>query len=86
MPVACLQFRITKGGVTIINVPLISLKATKTASITKTPKGTPSPKPSPSPSKSAAALLKVRVLAKSASSCGATVCALLRSPPQHGAW
>lgn len=60
MPVPGLQFRITKGGVTIINVPLVSLKATKTASITKTPKGTPSPKPSPSPSKSAAALLKVR--------------------------
>ena len=54
MPVACLQFRITKGGVTIINVPLISLKATKTASATK------SPKPTPSASKSKPALLQVR--------------------------
>ena len=47
------QFRITKGGVTIMNVPLISSRPTKTATATK------SPKRSPSASKSTPALLKV---------------------------
>jgi hypothetical protein len=54
-----LQFRITKGGVTIVNVPLISLKATKTASVSKTAKPTPSPKPTPSASKSKPTVLQV---------------------------
>ncbi len=40
------QFRISKGGVNIVNVPLIALKATKTASASRSAKVSPSPKPS----------------------------------------
>jgi hypothetical protein len=40
------QFRISKGGVNIVNVPLIAPKATKTASASRSAKVSPSPKPS----------------------------------------
>ena len=61
-----LQFRISKGGVNIVNIPVISLKATKTASASRSPKpsvtnkpATPSSKASASVSKSPVPILQV---------------------------
>ena len=72
-----LQFRITKGGVNIVNIPVISSKATKTATasppikVIASKRPSPSPKASPSPSKSKAAVLQVCV-------CFACACVCVR--------